>query len=241
MGKAQIEYCGSHFVEILNKKRRKLLPEYEDVDSEKHEGCVAWVDKIYAIRFDPPEMMEATMKKYELQARQQWNGGMPRNGRKGTFFRRALLFHQYVMKVFINGTHATCAGLSCVGPKNSRKHRVDHRSNQEIEGGNAFKNGLMADITAGGPVQGEDWLKLSKKLAKRTRTDLGRIDETGKFKAIRNEKAKRDQQYITVMKEFKADRINHDEYVRRIVKLRRMHDLPKSKKALLKRLESDSD
>ena len=43
----------------------------------------------------------------------------------------------------------------------------------------------MQDITGGGPVQGEDWLKLSKKLAKRTRTDLGRIDETGKFKAIK--------------------------------------------------------
>ena len=100
---------------------------------------------------------------------------------------------------------------------------------------------MMQDITGGGPVQGEDWLKLSKKLAKRTRTDLGRIDETGKFKAIKKTKAKRDQQYLTVVKEFKADRISHEEYVRRVVKIRRMHDLPKTRKALMKALESDSD
>ena len=102
-------------------------------------------------------------------------------------------------------------------------------------------DGMMVDITGGGPVKGEDWLTLSKKLAKRTRTDLGRIDETGKFKPIRKENAKRDKQYLTVVKEFKADRITHDEYVRRITKIRRMHDLPKTRNALMRALESDSD
>ena len=99
----------------------------------------------------------------------------------------------------------------------------------------------MKQITGGGEVKGEDWLHLSKKLAKRTRACLARIHETGKFKAVRNEKVKRDQQYITVMKEFKADRLTHEEYVRRIVKIRRKHDLPKTRKAILRALHSDSE
>ncbi len=42
-----------------------------------------------------------------------------------------------------------------------------------------------------------------------------------------------DQQYITVAKEFKVDHMTHTEYVRRIVKIRHIHDLLKTKKELL--------
>ena len=42
--------------------------------------------------------------------------------------------------------------------------------------------------------------------------------------------------------EYKSGAIDHDEYVRKIVKLRRMQDIPQTKRALLRQLEdSDSD
>ena len=52
-------------------------------------------------------------------------------------------------------------------------------------------------------------------------------------------KAKRDQQYLTIVKEFKADRTRHEEYVRRLVKFDECMIFPR--KALMKALKSDSD
>ena len=46
------------------------------------------------------------------------------------------------------------------------------------------------------------------------------------------------------MSEFKQNRISHEEYVRKIVELNRMHDplkLPKTRVALLRRLISSSE
>ena len=102
------------------------------------------------------------------------------------------------MKSFIMGSHCTAATLSCVGPQNGKKHRLKHRSNQQIEGGNKFKNHLMQQITGGGPVKGEYWLQLFRKLAKRTRARIARINETGKFKAVRSEKTRCDNQYMHI-------------------------------------------
>ena len=50
--------------------------------------------------------------------------------------------------------------------------------------------------------------------------------------------------YKTVLNAFKNDEITFDEYMRRIVKLNRKRDplkLPKTKKALMRRLHSDSE
>lgn len=52
----------------------------------------------------------------------------------------------------------------------------------------------------------------------------------------------RDRAYATVIRKYKSGDINHEEYVRKIVKLRRIYELPKTKKALLRKLEkSESD
>ena len=53
-------------------------------------------------------------------------------------------------------------------------------------------------------------------------------------------KKARDKSYRTIINEYKCGDIDHKEYMRKIVKLRRMHDIPKTKIALLRRLE-DSD
>ena len=69
-----------------------------------------------------------------------------------------------------------------------------------------------------------------------------RINETGKFKNTdRDNKIKRDKSYKVVINQFKWSEIDHEEYVRKIVKLRRMHELPKTRKALLRRLEKSED
>ena len=47
--------------------------------------------------------------------------------------------------------------------------------------------------------------------------------------------------YKTVINEHKQGKIDHAEYVRKIVKLNRHKDLPKTRRALLRALESDSD
>jgi hypothetical protein len=71
---------------------------------------------------------------------------------------------------------------------------------------------------------------------------LVRIDETGKFKVIRDDKKTRDKSYARIINVYKAGKINHKEYMRRIVKLRRMHDLPKQRAVLFRALEkSDSE
>ena len=104
-----------------------------------------------------------------------------------------------------------------------------------------FKDNMVKQITGGGPVKGEDWLQLSRKLAQRTRARLARINETGKFKPVRKEKIRRDNQYMHIWHAFQNDEYSHTEYVRRIVKLRRKHDMPKSKKAFLRRLDRSLD
>ena len=89
-----------------------------------------------------------------------------------------------------------------------------------------------------------NWLEWSRKLEKVACNRGARINQTGQFKATRPGKVKRDNQYITVLNEFKQNRIPHNEYVRKIVKLNRIHDplkLPKTKTALLRRLLSDSE
>ena len=106
-----------------------------------------------------------------------------------------------------------------------------------MEASNKFKNAQIKEICKAQAVTGEYWLALSGRLDKRTMNRLGRIDETGKFKSIRKEKQKRDKSYATVIREYKSQKISHEEYVRKIVKLRRMHELPKTKAALLKQLE----
>ena len=96
-------------------------------------------------------------------------------------------------------------------------------------------------LCKGAQVEGTHWLRLSSRLEKRSVNRLFRINETGKFKAIRDEKITRDRNYSTIINQYKRDDIDHDEYVRKIVKLRRFHDVPKTKKELLRRLEKSED
>ena len=102
---------------------------------------------------------------------------------------------------------------------------------------------FFMNICRGGKVTGgENCLKLGARLEKRTINRLGRIDETGKFKVIRDDKKTRDKSYARIINVYKAGKINHKEYMRRIVKLRRMHDLPKQRAVLFRALEkSDSE
>ena len=109
-----------------------------------------------------------------------------------------------------------------------------------MEGSNKFKNQQINDICMGHEVRGEDWLQLNQRLDKRTLTRLHRIDETGKCKPTKKTKTRRDNAYATIIREYKAKRISHDEYVRKIVKLRRIHEAPKTRAALLRRI-TDSD
>ena len=49
----------------------------------------------------------------------------------------------------------------------------------------------------------------------------------------------KDRAYKTVIKEFCENKINHDEYVRKIVKLNKKSAIPKGRKAILKLLEDN--
>ena len=57
-----------------------------------------------------------------------------------------------------------------------------------MEASNKFKNKHIWYICKGQNVTSEAWLRLSQRLEKRTVNRLGRIDETGVFKPVRNEK-----------------------------------------------------
>ena len=110
-----------------------------------------------------------------------------------------------------------------------------------MEASNKYKNAQSREVTQRRNHTGWDWVKLSQRLEKRTNNRLNRIEESGKWKKVRKEKLKRDAQCKAIINEFKAERIDHDEYVRRIVKWVRQKDLPKTKKALMRALASDSD
>ena len=67
------------------------------------------------------------------------------------------------------------------------------------------------------------------------------VQETGKWRKKRKNQVKRDTQFKTIIREHKNGRVSDDEYTRKILKTVKMHDLPKTRRALLKALESDSD
>ena len=235
MVKASIEFCGAHFTDKLNRKRKKYLG--KDYGDPNQPDVTLWVDKIYAIRFDEPATMEETMNSYLDEARELFNRNKRGNGKKGSLFYRCRKFWLFVKTTYVNGTHATAEALSCI-------NRPSRRSNQELEACQKYKNQQVRVISNGEKKQGKHWLRVSARLEKRSMNRIWRINETGSFKKVRSEKKIRDKSYATVIREYKSGSIDHDEYVRKIVKLRRIHELPKTKKALLRKLEkseSDSD
>ena len=103
MVKAKIEFCGAHFVEKLNKKRKKYLHKYYKDANNKE--LIYWVDKIYAIRFGKPETMKTTMESYLAEARVLFNRGKKSNGTKGSLMRLCYKFWSFVMVNYINGKY----------------------------------------------------------------------------------------------------------------------------------------
>ena len=180
MVKATVEFCGAHFVEKANRKRRK----YIETEFLENEEVKAWVEKVYAIRSDEGSLMENTYDELLEDARTLLNEGKRGKGKKDSLFKRIYKFWSSIKKVYINGTHATTDALSCI-------NRPERRSNQEMEASNKFKNKQIRNICKGQKIIGEYWLCLSKRLEKRTKNRLGRIEETGKFKKVRKEKSQR--------------------------------------------------
>ena len=68
-----------------------------------------------------------------------------------------------------------------------------------------------------------------------------RIKKHRKWKTKNPKLVAKDKAYRTVINEFKSGRIDHDEYMRKIVKLNsKKSDIPKTRRAVLRLLE-DSD
>jgi len=106
---------------------------------------------------------------------------------------------------------------------------------------NKDKNRRIRRITRGAQVQGEHWLELSQDLEKVCNDRLHQLENHGEWKKKNKKLIAKDKAFKTVIQEFKASRINHEEYVRKIVKLNRESDLPRGRRAVMRLLESDSD
>jgi uncharacterized membrane protein len=231
MGKAKVEFCGSHFVKKMTDKGRDRYLKHE---YETDERVKAWWHKMAAIRFDKGELMEETYNDLLEEARETFNEGKRGNGKKGSLFRKCFKAWSYGKKVFINGTHSGVHELSCFD-------RPDDRSNQAMEASNAVKNKMMRRITRGAAVKGEHWLELSRELEKDAMDRLHQIKKHRKWKTKNPKLVAKDKAYRTVINEFKSGRIDHDEYMRKIVKLNsKKSDIPKTRRAVLRLLE-DSD
>ena len=231
MVKAEVEFCGSHFVKrMVDRGRNRFLKkEYEENDKVKN-----WCDRLIAIRFDPAEIMMQTYNELLEEARLTFNEGKKGKGLKGSIFRKCLKYWKYGKKVFVNGTHATVKELSCF-------HRPCHRSNQAIEGSNKNKNAMMKRITKGATITGEHWLQLSAELEKEAMDRLYTIKKHRKWKTKNAKSIARDKAYKTVIQQFQEKRITHKQYVKKVVKLNRESDIPKGKRRVLRLLESDSE
>ena len=71
---------------------------------------------------------------------------------------------------------------------------------------------------------------------------MGQLEEGYPWNKKNKNSIKTDKQYATIINEFKRGRIDHPEYVRKIVKCYKHHrDLPKTRRALMRALEADSD
>ena len=110
-----------------------------------------------------------------------------------------------------------------------------------MEAYNQSKNDLMRRVTKGRRVTGEVYLQISKRIEKRGKDRLYQLKQHQQFKRKNKKFLAKDKAFSTVIKEYRKGDINHDEYVRKIVKLNREEDLPGGRKALQEFLESDSD
>ena len=70
---------------------------------------------------------------------------------------------------------------------------------------------------------------------------LSQLNRHGIWKKKNKKVGVRDKAFKTVINEFKAGRITHEEYVRKIVKLNKQSDIPRGKRAVLRLLDSDSE
>ena len=106
MVKAVMEFCGRHLVEKLNAKRKKYLrTEYGE-----NQDVTLWVDKMYAIRYDPPELMKKIVDDLKMEAQTKFNVGKKGRFTKSSLFRRYLSFWDFVVNNYIDGKYATCEG-----------------------------------------------------------------------------------------------------------------------------------
>ena len=110
-----------------------------------------------------------------------FNAGKRGLGKKKSKFRACVKLCNYLDKVFLDGSHATCESLSCLNCK-------DIRSCQPMEQSNRIKNDIMKDIGPCGSVTGEDWLELSATLEKRA------VDRLYRIKNHRTRKEKKPRQ-----------------------------------------------
>ena len=90
-------------------------------------------------------------------------------------------------------------------------------------------------------VQGEHWLELSQDLEKVCNDRLDQLANHGDWKKKNKKLISKDKAFKPVIQEFKASRIDHKEYVRKIVKLNRDSDVPRGRRAVMRLLDSDSD
>ena len=100
---------------------------------------------------------------------------------------------------------------------------------------------LIKEICQDGRVSGENWLQLSRRLEKSAMDRLHQLKRHRKWKSKNKNLIARDKAFKTVINEFKAGRITHEEYVRKIVKLNKQSDIPRGKRAVLRLLDSDSE
>ena len=90
-------------------------------------------------------------------------------------------------------------------------------------------------------VTGENWLQLSAEMEKEVMGRLYSIQKHGTWKKKNERLIAKGNAYKTVTKEFSENKMNHDEYIRKIGNLNKKLDIPKGRKSILRLLEDSEE
>lgn len=210
---AKTNLCSGHYSGNLNKKNQTVggMSWYSRKSDDYDENYRKCIRELRALFVMPPELMESQALKIRKKAQNLFNDGRNGDGRKGT--KMAAFSKVYdLAKKYRDGTNATAEQLSTYA-------RMQNRSNQPNEGGNAFRNFVGRDVVRQGakPTM-TSWVQQQRLLENEAAGRWKEIYEEGEnYKPKNKQCVKLDNLLLHYVRQHKRGALTNDTYFNKCV------------------------